>query len=287
MATIKSIKEKAKAYDEAIEKIQKYVKDDYGCTRLRPEDIFPELKEDKGKRMIRYFKDLAPFDKADELYEKYGFSHKDAIAWLEKQGEHANFLSKIQVGDKVTMNEDGVLVNLTSLNRVVNKGIENAIKAKQGEKPRYSIGDVLCDKSCTTLNKDTQPNFEIVDIRNGLYICDKGSFPISQQDNYELVAKKIEQNLAWSDEDEAVLDALIRTLEGEEDIFVAPYLAVKCLKSLKDRVQQQSTWKPSDEQIKTLENVRKILHSKGIYSKANSLMYNFEELIRTITKLKE
>ena len=64
---------------------------------------------------------------------------------------------------------------------------------KQGEQPRYSIGDVLCDKSCTTLNKDTQPNFEIIDIRDGMYICDKGSFPISQQDKYELVAKKIDQ----------------------------------------------------------------------------------------------
>lgn len=71
---------------------------------------------------------------------------------------------------------------------------------KQGEKPRYSIGDVLCDKSCTTLNKDTQPNFEIIDIRDGMYICDNGSFPISQQDEYELVAKKIEpkfQNGQW------------------------------------------------------------------------------------------
>ena len=67
---------------------------------------------------------------------------------------------------------------------------------KRGEQPRYSIGDVLCDKSCTTLNKDAQPNFEIIDIRNGMYICDKGSFPISQQDEYELVAKKIDQKPA-------------------------------------------------------------------------------------------
>jgi hypothetical protein len=51
MTTIKSIKEKAKSYEWAIEKIQKYVKDDYGCTRLRPEDIFPELKENEDKRI--------------------------------------------------------------------------------------------------------------------------------------------------------------------------------------------------------------------------------------------
>ena len=122
---------------------------------------------------------------------------------------------------------------------------------KQGEqKPRYSIGDVLCDKSCTTLNKDVQPNFEITDIRNGMYICDKCSFPISQQDEYELVAKRIEQkptfgmktpeeslgisseeykkivdtclydekiesNPAWTEEDKRVLDALITSLINE------------------------------------------------------------------------
>ena len=63
---------------------------------------------------------------------------------------------------------------------------------KQGMKPRYNIGDVICDKSCTTLNKEAQPNMEIVDIQNGMYICDKGSFPVSQQDEYELVGKKID-----------------------------------------------------------------------------------------------
>lgn len=63
---------------------------------------------------------------------------------------------------------------------------------KQGTQPRYNIGDVICDKSCTTLNKEAQPNMEIVDIKNGMYICDKGSFPVSQQDEYELVGKKID-----------------------------------------------------------------------------------------------
>ena len=66
---------------------------------------------------------------------------------------------------------------------------------KQGVQPRYNIGDVICDKSCTTLNKEAQPNMEIVDIKNGMYICDKGSFPVSQQDEYELVSKKIDTKL--------------------------------------------------------------------------------------------
>ena len=62
---------------------------------------------------------------------------------------------------------------------------------KQGVQPRYNIGDIICDKSCTTLNKDAQPNMEIVDIKNGMYICDKGSFPVSQQDEYVLVDTKL------------------------------------------------------------------------------------------------
>jgi hypothetical protein len=44
-----------------------------------------------------------------------------ALAWIEKQGEHAKFLSKIQIGDKVTRNEYGVLVNLSQLARIAKK----------------------------------------------------------------------------------------------------------------------------------------------------------------------
>lgn len=42
----------------------------------------------------------------------------EMLAWIEKQSEHANFLSKIQIGDKVTRNENDVLINLSQLKRV-------------------------------------------------------------------------------------------------------------------------------------------------------------------------
>lgn len=83
-----SIEEKAKRYDEAISIAREY---DFSLTGVCAgdviQDIFPELKESEDEKMIQYFKDLAPFDKAEELYEKYGFSHKDALAWLEKRVE--------------------------------------------------------------------------------------------------------------------------------------------------------------------------------------------------------
>lgn len=59
------------------------------------------------------------------------------FTWLEKQSEHANFLNKIQVGDKVTRNKDGMLVNLSQLNRVAKKD------EKQGEHKKINLVEVL------------------------------------------------------------------------------------------------------------------------------------------------
>lgn len=48
-----------------------------------------------------------------------------------------------------------------------------------------------------------------------------------------------------------------------------------------------SLCKPSDEQMKAIKNVRKILHTKDIYSEENHFIFNFEELIRMLEKLRE
>lgn len=134
-----SIQEKATRYDEALARANEMIKSMTNIGGVAKVDdiqhIFPELKESDDELMIQYFKDLAPFDKADELYEKYGFSHKDAIAWLKKQGVHAKFINGIQVGDKVTRSEYGVLVNLSKINRVANKQGEQKIKT-----PEESLG---------------------------------------------------------------------------------------------------------------------------------------------------
>ena len=112
-------KEKAKAYDEAIRKAKKYydanTNDGY---RSIFEDIFSEFAESEDERIRkRLIFDFRVLGKT----EWGGLEVKDILAWLEKQGEHANFRNKIQIGDKVTRNEDGVLVNLSQLNRVAKK----------------------------------------------------------------------------------------------------------------------------------------------------------------------
>lgn len=155
------------------------------------ENMFPtntSIEDDVRRRstiqVLEYARSL-------DTYNQFGKADIDKnIAWLEKQKEPE--LSKDLSDYIAELSKQFPEVSFAKLSRIAIR-VKNWLE-KQDKQPRYSIGDVLCDKSCTTLNKDTQTNFEIVDIRDGMYICDNGSFPISQQDEYELVAKKIEQN---------------------------------------------------------------------------------------------
>jgi len=81
--------------------------------------VFPELKESEGederirKAIIEHFA-----GSHSSMYPYKGFTKEQILAWLEKQGVHANFRNGIQIGDKVTRNQDGVLINLSQLKRV-------------------------------------------------------------------------------------------------------------------------------------------------------------------------
>ena len=81
--------------------------------------LIPELAESEDKNVddgIR--KDLIEFVQqyGDNFYGT--IAKASAISWIEKQGERSDFCNKIQIGDKVTRNNDGVLVNLSQLERV-------------------------------------------------------------------------------------------------------------------------------------------------------------------------
>ena len=138
-----SIKEKADRYDEALKKIKMLLGTGSSFSREELEFVFSELKESEDEKirkwLITTLKSLnnSPVQ-IDGAYEMM----LPAIAWLEKQGEHANFRNKIQIGDKVTRNEGGVLVNISQLNRVAKE------RKKQGEQkpadkvePKFKVGD--------------------------------------------------------------------------------------------------------------------------------------------------
>lgn len=110
------------------------------------ENTFPELKESEDERIRKELLDFCK-NRAENYPNDPKYKNISSwIAWLEKQNslmkclqianarigelieenyylkekqcEHAKFRDSIQVGDKVTRNEDGVLVNLSQLKRV-------------------------------------------------------------------------------------------------------------------------------------------------------------------------
>ena len=216
-----TIEEKAKAYDEALEKSKRLY--EQGTITESLAYIFPELKESEDEK-IR--KALISFLKSPFVNENITDEHVAPwIAWLEKQEQIlANSCKSCKDEQKPFDYENAT---------VIQKDF-----APKADMPRYSIGDVLCDKSCTMLNKESQSNFEITDIRNGMYICDKCSFPISQQDEYELVAKRIEQKPAWSEEDNKHYESCLNYFEEikPDAVFYKDYL---WFKSLKERIEKQ------------------------------------------------
>ena len=136
---------------------------------------------------------------------------KKALAWLEKQAEQKAEENKGNIG--------GISANWSEEDGMILSCIVNNLKF---------IRD--------TLSRDAK------------YVVDVGSFEgqiewlQSLQDRVQPQTKQ-----EWSEEEEAVLDALIRRLKGE-DIYVSPHLAVECIESIKGRVQPKQEWNEEDEQ---------------------------------------
>jgi len=100
---------------------------------------------------------------------------------------------------------------------------------------------------------------------------------------------KIGQNPAWSEEDEDMKDTIIRDLKrlGGDIVNVKPaYKAeIDWLKSLKDRVQPQNQWKPSEEQIKAVRLARSFVTDD--FDENPTLSDVLVELEKQLKKLRE
>jgi len=157
-----SIKEKAELYDKALERakntieVNQAVPDIVECI----ESLFPELKESKDekirKELLAVINDLVLPDDQQSRF----------INWIEKQGEHANFRNKIQIGDKVTRNEAGVLVNLSQLKRVAKKqGEQETFCDKcRKEQPYQSCQDIRTLGKCALEKQSKQKPIKEHDI---------------------------------------------------------------------------------------------------------------------------
>ena len=162
---------------ETIELVKKMVEDG-NLSQEIAEKYCPELKESEDERIRKEL--LNAFQEAeDSLYMVLTpQKRKSILAWIEEQGEHANFRNKIQVGDKVTRNEDGALVNLSQLNRVAKKGEQNLANSEKTCKdeqkpankiePKFKVGDWITDGEGYIWQVDEvkTENYILIDCKN-------------------------------------------------------------------------------------------------------------------------
>lgn len=82
-----SVKEKAKAYDNIIEKANKMHSENCEACQMCIEELIPELAESDdekiSKALVKYFTSRI----SNPDYEICGVSFKKVVDWLEKQGE--------------------------------------------------------------------------------------------------------------------------------------------------------------------------------------------------------
>mgnify|MGYP006873028368 CR=1 FL=1 len=252
----KTIEEKAKAYDEAIEKarkIQKYSSD--LAEKKRMEELFPELKESEDER-IR--KDIMEFIKrnksplapvpSDDCLDMW-------IAWLEKQGSHQKFRDSIQIGDEVTRNQDGVLVNLSQLQRVAKKGEQNATKRSEKDEKVLEYLSMMYNES------EFDADYIVYQNRNTGFEITAGEF--------NSFVKSLRPQKQWDVKDDRMLCDVIAYAQAGIKFENTPQL--EWLETLRDRVLPQNHWKPSEYELEALRKVANTATLGALYEQLKKL----------------
>lgn len=267
-----TIEQKAERYDEAIKRAKAKIKNDKDHVLYEDDvlEIFPELAESKGARIIKVIRGWILTRPA--LFFDNGISKEEILSWLDKQSEKEKFIEK-ELGNIRGYREEA----LRRLQELEKQGKHDTSWSEADEQKLQKVIDFMkhpdLAKSTPTLAKTAitwlesikdkvrpQQEWSSEDKENSSMLID---FIESKEQSTEVKIalidwlKSIEHRILsnpvkLSDENEAVLDALIRRLEGE-DIYVSPHLAVDCLKSIKAISYRKNQWKPSAEQMKALE----------------------------------
>lgn len=202
----------------------------------------------KDKNFEKWFKSF-------EEYERYVLEHNSIFKLFNADGSHY----EVPVGAWIVKTPDGY--------NVASKAI---FRQKSVDTLKFKVGDKIRRKTPSSCDKDMQ----VARIEKDYYICNHiGKFssevvPFSKQSGYELIEQK---PAAWSEDDEirykTTLDDLeafledtkqkppreILSLMSKDNILTQIQIDIDWFKSIKDRIQNQITWKPSDGQMELLK----------------------------------
>lgn len=300
-----SIEQKAKAYDEAIERAKGLLS--IGNADARDHKLvlsfFPELKEsDEGedekirKNLISLFqKDYGKNSSA--LFA--GIKVKDILAWLEKQGEQKSTAEEVLIKAGLKPYKDGnqwcILVGdniqegICGFGDTIEDALYNFLKeiCKTRQKPtkvepKFKVGDII-------RLKGTVAEYTIKKVTDTTYYTNGWSCSIERcEKDYELV----EQNpVEWSDKDEEAISMAIIALENmySEDEPLTTYgghnmpfdKAAERLKS----IRHQKQWKPNGDQIDALYDMIRSFKKESSYRNREDIANIAETLLEQLKAL--
>ena len=252
-----SIEEKAKAYDEAINKISDVVEAGTIEQGLA-EWLFPELKESEGERirkaLIKYF--TLSDDNAD--FQCCGVHYKDIVAWLEAQGEQIPANSaKTCKDEQKPVTEINPSEFDSRLNALL-KEFESLSKNELVDSLRFYLNVVENDGTYKEQKPTWSEEDENIRLRLIDYLYGKSRLAKDREDGISWLKSLKDRILPqlkqeWSEEDEKMLDVIITDVNYSQKHFLDSKVIdynkkTDWLKSLRP----QSHWKPSEEQMKML-----------------------------------
>lgn len=246
-----SIEEKAKRYDESLERARKFATDLPNGRNDRLyhvwdlESIFPELIESEDKRMIKSITRLVKAFYDVNFPTPEGFERKDIFAWLKKRSKQETNELDILSAKKGDILSNGTIVLIVdSIEEFEGKPIINSWYFTDSEK-FYGKGTSKCDRwevdGFRTATK-AECNYLLKMMSDAGYVWDINKLELME----------IEQTPAWNEEDENHIIGIMQVIDGAIKYNVVSHktgdMQINWLKSLKDRF----TWKPSEDQMNIL-----------------------------------
>ena len=157
---MKTIEEKARAYDEAIKIAKKYWNSPRTCFDINAlTEMFPELKESEDekirKMLIEFFGRGLEYNSSTN-----GVPDKDIVRWLEKQGEKLQGKSTLEAAkeDKVDS--------------------QNCVNPADKIETKFKVGDWITNDYCAG---------KVIELTNDAYLLDTGQgIPFSCEHNVHL-----------------------------------------------------------------------------------------------------
>ena len=245
-----------KKYKEALERAKGVIEQNPLMEYLKKgiEYIFPELKESEGERIRKIIYGWI-YTQPSEFFEG-GFSKEEMLTWLEKQGEQKLTLPKWKykkdntplLRDSIILNKYGCVAKSPSGALVSDVWVmdydelaklpKEDFEEQNEQKPAWSEED-----DAHIMAIDLAVNRCL-----GKWHCCGETCPISEHNPWLKSLKDRVQPQPKQECSEEEIEICAREAEDNNCIILAKH--IRQLKSLR----HQSTWKPSDEQMRTLEH---------------------------------